>query len=166
MYLIIIANFISIIGCILMVSVGYIKNKKIALLVQTIQMILLSITDFMLGSITGTLINILGIIRNMLCYYNKLTTIPIIIIIIISIYFGINHNTLGIIGLLPVINNIIFILFLNTKSKIGFKILIITSMILWLIHDIVIKSYVTALFDVFTIISSIIAIIQLKKTNS
>lgn len=163
--IVIIANIIAIIGCILMVSVGYIKNKKTALIVQTVQMILLSITDLLLGSITGTLINILGIIRNILCYKNSLTKISILIIILISIYFGIQHNTLGIIGLLPIINNIIFITFINTKSKIGFKILIIISMILWFIHDIYIKSYITALFDIFTIITSIIAIIQIKKTN-
>ena len=157
------ANIIALIGCILMVAVGYIKDKKIALIVQIIQMILLAITDFMLGSITGTLINILGIIRNILCYKNSLSKLSILIIVFASVYFGYSHNTLGFIGLLPVINNIIFILFINTKSKIGFKILIITSMILWFIHDIYIKSYVTALFDIFTIVSSIIAIIQIKK---
>lgn len=163
--IVIIANIIAILGCLLMVSVGYIKNKKTALIVQVIQMILLSITDLLLGSITGTLINVLGIIRNILCYKNKLSKLSILLIIIASVYFGISHNTLGFIGLLPVINNIIFILFINTRSKIGFKILIIFSMILWFVHDLYIKSYVTAIFDIFTILSSIIAIIQIKKKD-
>lgn len=161
-----IANIIAILGCILMVAVGYIKNKKSALIVQVIQMILLSITDLLLGSITGTLINILGIIRNILCYKNSLSKISIALIIIASVYFGYSHNTLGFIGLLPIINNIVFIIFINTKSKVGFKILIIFSMILWFIHDLYIKSYVTALFDIFTIISSVISIIQIKKKTN
>ncbi|MDE5888643.1 MAG: YgjV family protein, partial [Bacilli bacterium] len=59
-------------------------------------------------------------------------------------------------------NSIIFILFMNNKSDIGFKILTIVYVLFWLVHDIYIKSYTTALFDVLTIGTSFYAIINLK----
>jgi len=63
------------------------------------------------------------------------------------------------------INNIIFILFMNTKSDIKFKILMIIYITMWLIHDIYIKSYVTAIFDFMTIITSFITIFRIKNSN-
>ena len=159
---IIIGNIIGLIGSILMVYGGSVRKREKAIIIQTIQMSILSLNNLILGSISGFIINIINIIRNILSYKEKLYKPVITIIIIISTLLTIKFNALGLIGYLPLINSIIFILFMNNKSDIGFKILTIIYVIFWLVHDIYIKSYTTAFFDVLTILTSFYAIITLK----
>ena len=52
---------------------------------------------------------------------------------------------------------------MNIKDIKKFKYLTITTMLLWLIYDISILNYVSALFDLLTIGSNSIAIYQLKN---
>ena len=78
------------------------------------------------------------------------------IIILISTILTLMFNNLGLIGLLPLFNNIIYTIFINVKDELKFKILILTQMILWLIYDLTIKAYTSAIFEVITIISCII----------
>ena len=161
----IIGNIFGLIGSVVMIIVGSIKDKNKAILVQTLQLIILAISNLVLGSISGFIINLVSIVRNILSNKNKLNKLAIAIIITISTILTIKINSLGFIGYLPLINNIIFILFMNTKSDIKFKILMIIYITMWLIHDIYIKSYVTAIFDFMTIITSFITIFRIKNSN-
>ena len=52
---------------------------------------------------------------------------------------------------------------MDIKNVIKFKILIIFTLIMWLIYDIFIKSYSSALFDFLNIITNIIAIYKIKN---
>ena len=52
---------------------------------------------------------------------------------------------------------------MNVKDIKKFKYLTITTMLLWFIYDLCIMNYVSALFDLLTIGSNIIAIYQIKK---
>ena len=55
---------------------------------------------------------------------------------------------------------------MNTKSIVKFKILVISTTVLWLIYDICIKSYTSALFDLFCVITNVISLIQINcKSN-
>lgn len=159
----IIGNIIGLIGSIAMVIGGNIKDKSKSLTAQTMQLLFLSISNLVLGSIPGFIINLISVIRNILSNCNKLNKIAITIIILLSTILTIKYNNLGIIGYLPLINNTIFIIFMNTKNDINFKLLTILYMILWLIHNIYIKAYTTSIFNTITLISSIIAIIRIKK---
>lgn len=159
----IIGNVIGLIGSIAMVIGGNIKDKSKALTAQTMQLLFLSISNLVLGSIPGFIINLISVIRNILSNCNKLNKIAITIIILLSTILTIKYNNLEIIGYLPLINNTIFIIFMNTKNDINFKLLTILYMILWLIHNIYIKAYTTSIFNTITLISSIIAIIRIKK---
>lgn len=162
----IIGNIFGLIGSIVMVIVGTIKDKNKAIFLQTIQILILSISNLVLGSISGFIINLICIIRNILSNKNKLNKVAIALIIAISTILTIIFNTLGFIGYLPLITNVIFILFMNTKSDVKFKILMIVYVLMWLIHDIYIKSYITAVFDFITIITSFITIFKIKNSNN
>ncbi len=78
----IIGNVIGLIGSIVMVIGGNIKNKNKALTTQTIQLIILGISNVILGSISGLIINLISVIRNILSNFNKLNKIAIALIII------------------------------------------------------------------------------------
>lgn len=162
---ILIANAIALIASLLMVYTGYIKKKEKILFFQTIQIGLSVISNLILGGITGAIINALGLIRNILCYKEKLNKIAQIILIILSILLGVYFNNLALIGLLPIISNVVYIVFMNIKDVIKFKYLIIFTMTMWLVYDIYIMSYTSAVFDLGTMIANVIAVIQIKRNK-
>ena len=142
---ILIGNFIALISSIIMICTGFVKNKKKILYVQNIQMLLAALCDMILGSAAGLISNLIGCVRNTLCYREKFGLKEKIIIGLLATIFTIYFNNLGMIGLLPLVSTLIYIIFMNTKSVIKFKILIIASLVLWCIHDFYIKSYVLKL---------------------
>ena len=169
---VIIGNIIALIGSILMTYSGLLKKKETIIIVQTIQIILFIISNLILGGITGAIINLISCIRNILCYKDKLNKKAQAIILTLATIFSLMFNNLGFIGLLPLISAITYTLFMNEKNIIKFKSLIILSSILWLIYDLIILSYTSAIFDFITILTNIISIISIcvinkkEKTNN
>lgn len=166
---IIIGNVIAFIASILMVYSGILKEKKKILFVQTIQIGLSSLGNLILGGINGAIINALGCVKNILYYKETLGLKEKIIITIIATILSIIFNNSGIIGLLPLINTIVYMWLMNQNNIIKFKFLIIFTAMLWLIYDFSIKSYASVIFNFMYIIANIMAIIQIiiknKKTK-
>lgn len=165
MIYIIMGNIIALIASIIMVYSGFLKQKKTILYSQTIQIGLSVLSNIILGGITGAIINALNCVRNILCYKNKLGLKSKIILIFLATTLSLMFNNLGVIGLLPVISTITYILLMNTKDIINFKWLIIFTMLMWLIYDLFIKSYTSAIFDFMNIVANIISIIQIGLKN-
>lgn len=165
MIYIIIGNIIALIASIIMVYSGFLKQKKTILYTQTIQIGLSVLSNIVLGGITGAIINALSCVRNILCYKDKLDLKAKIILIFLATMLSLMFNNLGIIGLFPVISTITYILLMNTKDIIKFKWLIIFTMLMWLIYDLFIKSYTSAIFDFMNIVANIISIIQIGLKN-
>lgn len=161
--MLVLGNIIALVASILMVYTGYLKKKKKLLYVQNIQIALLVVSDIILGGITGAIINFIGLIRNILCYKNKLTKKAKIIIIIISTILSFMFNNLKFIGLFPLISGIVYVWYIDIKDIVKFKYVIIFTMIMWGIYDLTIKSYTSALFDFLNIVASLIAISKIKK---
>lgn len=159
---IVIGNIIALIASLLMVYSGIIKQKKKILYVQTVQIGLSVASNIVLGGIVGAIINALSCVRNILCYKEKLGLKEKIIITILATALSIAFNNLGIIGILPLISTIVYLWLMNLKDVIKFKKLIIFTMILWLIYDICIMSYSSAVFDFLNVIANIISIYQIK----
>ena len=162
MIYVLIANITAFIASLILIYTGYLKDKKQILLFQIIQFILFIISYLLLGAFTGVILNFLGIIRNTLSYFKKLSKPFIFILSILSIIFTIKYNTFGLIGLLPLIGVILYTCFMNTENIIKFKLLIINALVLSTIYDIVVMSYSSAVFNIITIILSINAIYKIK----
>ena len=159
---IVVGNIIALVASLVMVYSGILKQKKKILYAQTIQISLFVLSNFILGGITGAIINIFSFIRNILCYKDKLDLKAKIILIILSATISIMFNNLGFIGLLPVISTVIYIILMNTKDIIKFKWLNVFTMFMWLIYDLFIKSYTSAIFDFMGIVANIISITQIS----
>ncbi len=160
---IIIGNIIALIASLLMVYSGIIKQKEKILYVQTVQIGLSVVSNIVLGGIVGAIINALSCIRNILCYKNRLGLKEKIVITVLAAFLSIKFNNLGLIGMLPLISTITYLWLMNIKNVIKFKGLIIFTMILWLIYDLTIKSYSSAVFDLMTAITNTYTIIKLSK---
>lgn len=161
----IIGNLVALISSILMVYSGAIKQKKKILYIQTIQLGFAVVSNLILSGITGAIINSISCVRNILCYKDKLGFKEKLLITFLSTIFSVAFNNLGVIGILPLISLILYLWLMNVESVIKFKLLIIFSTLFWLIYDITIKSYSSAIFDFMTITANIISIIQLNYLN-
>lgn len=160
---IIIGNAIALIACILMVYSGTLKKTKDVIYIQSIQIGLLTLSNIVLGGISGAIVNSLNLIRNIICYKEKLTILIKIIIITIMTILCIIFNTQGIIGYLPLLCSVIYTWLIDIKDVKKFKYLNIFVLSCWLIYDAYILSYTSALFDFGTIITNIIAINKINK---
>jgi len=156
-------NIVALIASILMVYSGIIKNRKKIIYIQTLQILAFAISDLILGGYTGTIVNLISLVRNYLCYKDKLTKINKIILILSCTVFSLLFNNLGLLGLLPLISTVVFTCFMDVKNTIKLKLLIIFTMVLWFIYDIFIHSYISAIFDFFSIIANIVTIHQLSQ---
>ena len=161
----VIGNLISLIACILMVYLGLIKNKKRIIFLQTIQIFLMALSNLVLNGITGTIINSISCFQNILCYYDKLNLMWKILINFIAVSLSLYFNNIGLIGLLPAISMFLYTFFMDVKNIIKYKNLVILTMVLWLIYDIKINAYVSAVFDFLNIVTNIISIISIKKVR-
>lgn len=166
MYNIIIGNIVAFIAASISIFVGIIKNRKNIIFTQIIQSLLFSVSNFILGGYTATIINLMNIIRNILCYKENLSYMAIFLMSWFSIILTIKFNNLGLIGLLPLITNITYTIFMNMKDILKFKILILLTMIPWFVHDIVIKSYTSSILYLITIIMCFISIYQIMKKEN
>lgn len=162
---IIIGNIIALIASILMVYSGTSKQKKKILHFQTVQIGMLVISNIILGGITGAIINALSLIRNTLCYKDKLGLKEKVVITILATILTLKFNNLGYIGLLPLISTVTYIWLMNIKNVKRFKLLIIFTMLMWFIYDIVIKSYTSAIFDFMNIVANIVTLFQIKSVK-
>ena len=84
----------------------------------------------------------------------------------LKIILTFKFNNLGYIGLLPLISTVSYIWLMNIKDVRKFKLLIIFTMLMWLIYDVVIKSYTSAIFDFMNIIANMLTLLQIKLVKN
>ena len=148
-----------------MVLSGLIKDKKKILFFQTIYIAIYTVGNIILGGITGAIVNIINIIRNIICYKDKLNVLWKVIISIITIALCLYFDKINFYSINLLIGAVIFIWCMDVKNVIKFKILLVYSVITWLIYDFHVKNYVNSIFDIVTIITNIISIIQIKSVE-
>lgn len=163
---IVIGNIVALVGSVLMAYSGIIKEKQKIIIVQTIQMLMLAISNIILGGIPGAIINFVNCIRNILCYEEKLGFKEKLLLVTISVSSSIYFNNLGIIGILPVIATVFYTMLMDMKNVIKFKILLIFTLILWGIYDLYIKSYTSAIFDFITIGANMFSIYKIYRLKA
>ena len=161
----IIGNIIALIASLLFVYSSVLKKKKKILIAQIIQKGLSSISNVILKGYSGAVVHFISLIRNVLCYYDKLYLFVKIVISIITIILTVIFNNMGLIGILPLISSLIYLWFMDTKDIIKFKYLMLITIILWGIYDLTIKSYTSFGFNAFSAIATILSIIQIQKKN-
>ena len=142
------------------------KTKEKILYFQTVQIGMSVISNIILGGITGAIINALSMIRNILCYKDKLELKEKIVITILSVVLTFKFNNLGYIGLLPLISTVSYIWLMNVKNVKKFKLLIAFTMFVWFIYDVVIKSYTSAIFDFMNIVANIVTLFKIKSAKN
>lgn len=142
----------------------YGKVKKDILFVQIISYIMFVIHYYMLGGITGSICNLLGLIGFLVIYFlekkhKKLLNIlivPIILSIIIASLFTFKN----LYSIFPIFGSIsVLISFLEKDEKL-IRLIGIFSAVCWLVYAIYCNSYVAIVFEILLLISTSISILK------
>ena len=95
---ILIGNIVAMVSAIIMLIAGWVKKKKSILIVQILQMLTAGLSNWILGSAAGVINNLIGCLRNLLCYKNKFGLFAKIVIGLLATFFTIYFNDIGFIG--------------------------------------------------------------------
>ncbi len=161
--IIVTANVIDFLAALIQVGSGSIKKKSKILLVQILQLLMQAVSMLLLGGVTGAVSNVLSCYRNYLCYKDKLNGFWKAILIGASILMTVLLNNQGFLGILPAAVCTLYILFMDAKDPIKFKILVTLSFVPWMLYHFILKSYVGAIFDGATIITNFVTLYFMIK---
>ena len=164
--IVIIANSIDFIAALIQVATGSIKQKTKILIAQIIQLLMQGVSLLLLGGITGAINNVLSCFRNLLCYKDKLSIFWKSALIAASVGMTILFNEQGLLGIVPAAVCTVFIIFMDVKDPIKFKLLVTLTFVPWMFYHFILKSYVGAIFDVATIIVNTIALASMLKDRN
>lgn len=158
----IVAQILSLMGMLSNIVALQLKTKRQILITILIGNILFLISYILLEAYIGSIIcgfnAMIVFINSLLEEKGKSTPKPIIVIyIIIAIAFGITFFD-KVIDMLPIIASILLILSLMQNKEKNIRLLLLIGFILWLIYDFYFLAYMACISDLFTIISSFVAI--------
>ena len=100
---IVVGNAISLIAGIFIILSMWVNDEKKAYKYQFLNAFILAISSVFFFSWTGVVTMAIAASRNLMVYYERLTWRWTVFFIIISIVIGLLVNTMGFIGLLPII---------------------------------------------------------------
>jgi hypothetical protein len=146
-----------------MIAVGFLKDKKAIVLTQSVQLIIMSVGNILLGGITGAMVNGVCVVRNLLSLRVKFDTKWKLGFIAAQGILTAIANTVGLIGWLPFVAGCFFTLCLDTKNGKLLKAAIILGQVAWTIYDFHFMNYSAFVFDLLAIISNLIGVFMLIK---
>ena len=157
------ANIIDFLAAMLQVASGSIKKKAKILVVQIVQLLMQGVSMLLLGGITGAVNNVLSCLRNYLCYKEKLNIYWKAALIAASVALTLLLNDQGLLGIIPVVVCTVYILLMDLKDPIAFKLLVTLTFVPWVFYHFFLQAYVAAVFDVLTILSNAVTLFLMIK---
>lgn len=165
MNLLLIGNAVSMIGCLIMVAIGFLKRKQHILIAQSVQCLFMGAGNLILGGVSGFICNAVTIARN-LVFAKWDVTLPLkIFFIALQVVLSLGSLSAGLIAWLPILSAAVFTWFLDTKSETKLKLVILSTQVMWLIYDIHYLNYVATTFDVLTMCSNLIGLYMIRKSK-
>lgn len=158
-----IGNGISFIGCLIMVSIGFLKKKSHILAAQSVQCAFMGLGNLILGGVSGFICNMVTILRNLAFVKLPATTAMKLIFIALQVALSLGSLGDGFVSWLPILAAALFTWFLDTKSEAKLKLVILTTQVMWLIYDLYYRNYVASSFDVMTFVSNLIGLRMILK---
>ena len=160
---VILGNFISLLGCLVMVLIGFLQKKKHILAAQCFQFGLLGLANLILGATSGFVSGVVGIVRNLYFSSRKSTTTLKILFIAVQVLLSLPFVGNGLVDWLPVFAAVLFTWFIDSRSEIVIKLSIILAQVFWMIFDLYYHNFTAMAFDIFTILSNLAGILMIKK---
>lgn len=161
---IIIGNIISLIAGIFIILSMWVNDEKQAYKYQFLNAFILMISSVFFYSWTGVTTMAIAATRNLMVYKDRLTGKWTVFFIIISIILGLAVNTMGFIGLLPIIGIVQITLsnyYLKTIKSIKTGFIINTA--IYIVYFLAIYDFASASIESFTALVGVVSLIRLIK---
>ena len=156
-------NLVSMAGCIMMVAIGFVRKKERVLALQCFQFGILGLSNLILGATSGFVSGMVSVVRNLIFPRVKGGVRMKLLFINIQVVLTLLAGVDGPVSLLPLAAGVLFTWFMDARSDIQMKAVIIAAQILWAIHDLYYRNYVAFAFDLLTITSNALGILLLKR---
>lgn len=162
---ILIGNIISLIAGIFIILSMWVNDEKKAYKYQFLNAFILIISSVFFLSWTGVTTMAIAAARNAMVYYDKLTFNGTIFFIVISVVLGLLVNTLGFVGLLPIIAIIQITLcnyYLKTIKSI--KTSFIINSAIYVVYFLAILDFSSATIESITALIGLVSLVRLIKS--
>ena len=163
----IIIQIIGAIAFVTLIASYYQKDKKHILFFQIIAYIFFTIHYYLLSGITGAICNVIGLFALLSIYIiekykwkNKNFVAGLFIIILFIINIVTFQNVFSI---FPLIASIVVILSFMSDNEDFIRGIGVISAVCWLIYAIAYKSYISIIFEIITLIGTVIAFAKNTK---
>lgn len=156
-------NLVSMLGCILMVMIGFVRKRERVIFLQCFQFGLLGLGNLILGATSGFISGMVSILRNLIFPRIKAGMRLKLVFIVIQAAMTVLAGWAGPISLLPLFAGVLFTWFIDTKSDLQLKTVIILAQLLWAVYDIRYCNFVSFTFDILTILTNLVGIAMLKR---
>ncbi|MBQ7928465.1 MAG: YgjV family protein [Methanobrevibacter sp.] len=158
----VIGNIISLIAGIFIILSMWVNDEKKAYFYQFLNAFILMISSVFFFSWTGVVTMAIAASRNLMVYYDRLNMKWTVFFIIISVVLGLAVNTLGFVGLLPIIAIIQITLcnyYLKTIKPI--KTSFIVNSGIYIVYFLAILDFSSAAIESITALIGVISLIKL-----
>lgn len=162
-FMVILGNFVSMLGCVLMVAIGFVRKKERILTLQCFQFGLLGLGNLILGAVSGFISGMVSIARNLIFPRVGGGVGLKLVFIAVQVVLTLLAGWAGPISLLPLGAGILFTWFIDTKSDAQLKQVIILAQVLWGIYDFHYRNFVSFSFDILTILSNLLGLFLLGR---
>ena len=164
---IVIGNVISLIAGIFIILSMWVNDEKKAYFYQFLNAFILMISSVFFLSWTGVTTMAIAASRNIMVYKDRLTRNWTIFFIIISIVLGLLVNTMGLVGLLPIIA-IVQITLCNyyLKSIKTIKTGFIINSAIYIVYFLAILDFSSAVIESFTAFIGLVSLYRLMTHDS
>jgi len=161
-----IGNAISMIGCLIMVAIGFLKKKGHILIAQCFQCLFMGVGNLTLGGVSGFVCNIVTIIRNLVFLKARNTTFLKVFFIGLQLLLSLGSLGDGFISWLPLLAAALFTWCMDTRSEAKLKVCILCTQVMWLAYDLHYRNYVASAFDVMTMVSNCIGFYMVRRKKN
>lgn len=118
------------------------------------------------GAYSAAVVNVVGIVRNALKWREHYNKVAMIICLILVVVTGIMFNNRGWIGYLAILSGVVLTIgTYKTQTARGLRWVFLTSTLLLVVHDLMIRAYLLVLVEVIAILGMTVNLIRLRKAE-
>lgn len=164
---IIIGNAISLVAGIFLILSMVVNDEKEAYKHQFLNAFILMISSVFFFSWTGVTTMAIAATRNVMVWKDRLTLNWTIFFIILSVVIGLMVNTMGVIGLLPIIAivQITICNYILTDIK-WIKLSFIVNEVFYIIYFIAIWDFSSSIIEIFTALVGLVSFLKLIRNEN
>ena len=162
----IIGNILCFIAATIMMLMGMIKDRIKFIEAQSLMNVVYIAGYSFLRGTSGIIVNIITLLRNIVCLKWKMTTPIKLGFIIVQVILGIIFDNKGIIAWFPVIACSIFTLYMDCEDAVKLRCVIVGTQILFIFYDWTVRAYTGFAFDILATITNTISLVSLIKERN